>query len=152
MLLRSLLACALVVTPGASATDISASGTWSPSLKRSDLAAGAGGLLRSTQQSPAGQVVLSITNAGAESWEIVVRNDGAALPAGVQMSIRVAAAGTGSGVVSANGAYVRLDGGAQVLLAGSGDRTGVLLQFQLDGISVRNDVGHYATTVIYSLR
>jgi hypothetical protein len=137
MLLRSLLACALVVTPGASATDISASGTWSPSLKRSDLAAGAGGVLRSMQQSPAGQVMLSISNAGAASWEIVVRNDGAVLPAGVQMSIRVAAAGTG---------------GAQVLLAGSGDRTGVLLQFRLDGISVRNDVGHYATTVIYSLR
>lgn len=150
--LRGLLACALVAASAASATDISASGIWSPSLQGRDLGAGAGGPLRSTLESPAGQVVLIISNAGAASWEVTVRNDGTALPAGVQMSVRVTSAGTGNGVLSAAGAYVRLDGSAQTLLTGSGERSGVLLQFRLDGISLRNPVGHYAATVIYSLR
>lgn len=152
MSLRGLLACALAAAPAASATDLSASGLWSPSLQRADLAAGAGSALRSTVESPAGQVVLIVSNAGAASWEVSVRNDGTALPAGVQMSVRVASAGTGNGAVSAAGAYVRLDGSSQVLLSGSGDRTGVLLQFRLDGTSVRDAVGHYGATILYSLR
>lgn len=158
--LRGLCACALMASAVACATDISASGIWSPALRSGDLAAGAGGALRSTMESPAGQAVLIISNAGSASWEITVRSDGTALPAGVQMSVRVAAPGSGAGVVSAGGAYLRLDGGAylrldgsaQTLLSGTGDRTGVLLQFRLDGTSVHNAVGHYSSTVIYSLR
>lgn len=45
----------------------------------------------------------------------------------------------------------RLDGSAQALISGSGDRTGVQLQFRLDGTSVKNAVGNYSATIIYSL-
>lgn len=142
-------ACALAASAAAGASDIGASGTWAPALRGSDLA---GAPIRSAIESAAGQVVLAISNAGAASWEVTVRNDGTALPAGVQMSVRVSAVGSGAGAVSGGSAYVRLDGSTQVLLSGTGERSGVQLQFRLDGTSVRNAVGHYSTTIIYSLR
>lgn len=145
-----MLACALASAAGA--TDLAASGVWTPSLRHTDLASGAGGALRGNIESAGGQVVLDISNSAGAAWTVTVRNEGAQWPAGVQMAVRVVSIGRGAGAASAGGAYLRLDGSAQVLVSGNGDRAGVQLQFKLDGTSVKNAVGNYSATVIYSLQ
>lgn len=146
--------CVLLLSfiSSARASDISAAGVWSPSLTASDLAAGAGSDLRSPIESGSGQVALTISNTAGASWTVTVRNDGVLWPAGVHISVRVASVGSGTGSVSGAGAYLMLGGAAQTLLSGTGDRSGVQLQFKLDGVSVRNSFGNYSTNIVYSLQ
>ena len=102
----------------AGATDLAASGMWTPSLRHTDLASGAGGALRGNIESAGGQVVLDIGNSAGAAWTVTVRHDGAQWPAGVQMAVRVVSIGRGAGAASAGGACLRLDGSAQVLVSG----------------------------------
>jgi hypothetical protein len=134
------------------AADISVSGIWSPVLSAADLAGGAGTDLRSSLESASGQGALAVSNTGGASWEVMVRSDGAVAPAGVTLFVRIAAVGSGAGTVAATGTYVRLDGSARTLISGSGERSGVQLQYKLVGASVRNAVGSYSSTIIYSIQ
>jgi hypothetical protein len=145
-----LLSLSLITS--AHASDISAAGVWSTFLSGSDLAAGAGSDLRSPIESTPGQVALTISNTAGASWTVTVRNDSVLLPPGAHLSVRVASTGSGAGSVSGGGAYLALSGADQTLLSGTGDRSGVQLQFRVDGISVRNSFGNYTTNIIYSLQ
>jgi hypothetical protein len=134
------------------ASDITAVGVWSTSLTASDLAAGAGSDLRSPIEGAAGHVALTISNTAGASWTVTVRNDSVLWPAGVHISVRIASTGSGAGSVSGGGAYLALDGAAQTLLSGTGDRADVQLQFKLDGVSVRNSFGNYSANIVYTLQ
>lgn len=139
-------------TSTALASDVSAVGSWSASLTSSDLAAGAGSDLRSPVESGASQVALGISNTAGGAWTVTVSTDASLWPSGATLSVRVVSTGNGPGTASSGGTYLILGGAGQTLLSGTGDRSNVQLQFRLNGVSVRNSIGTYSTSILYSVQ
>lgn len=136
----------------ARAADITVVGAWPVSLAANDLVAGAGTDLRSPIESAAAQVALTISNTGGANWSVTVSENASLWPVGATLFVRVASTGSGAGGVSSNGAYLPLGAAGQTLLSGTGDRAGVQLQFKGSGFSVRNALGNYSATIIYTLQ
>jgi hypothetical protein len=147
----SLLLCWLAAG-AAGATDIAAQNSWSFTIDRSRLAAGAGSNLASPIDSTSTLLTIDITNTSGAAWAVKAHRSDLTWASGTGLSVRRTSDGSGTGTINGGGAYVGLGSADQTLFSGTGDRTGVRIVLRLDGASIATAPGNYAASVVYTLQ
>lgn len=137
------------ITFTAFTTDITVAGSWSETINFNNLQGGAGSEIIGTCESIPGDVIIDISN-GSPSWRVDLRRDGMNWPAELSLSVKRVSSGTG-GSVSGGTGYQTITTTDQILFTGSGNITGIELQFQLDGISTSITPDIYNTQIIYTV-
>lgn len=145
LLLSALLTAAIPAQGG----DLSVLGGWSPLIDAGALAAGAGSDFRTSIESPTSETRISILNTSGSPWTLWVRQATSSLPSGVTLSLRRTTSGSGAGDLTGGQSYLSLDQGEQALFSGTGDRTGIGLQWRLDGVSIRQGPGVHGGAIQY---
>jgi hypothetical protein len=135
-----------------SAADINLSGDWTANVNAGDLIAGAGTDFRSPIESDSYQTTIDITNTGGAPWMLSVQRMISTLPAGVTLAVRRTTGGSGGGAISGGEGYLTLSSSEQQLFYGSGDRTGIGLQFRVDGVSIQQGVGSFGANLTYRVQ
>lgn len=154
LLLTLVLPLAAVLCGGRCwAIDISGVGTWSIVDNAGSLASGAGSNLVSSRQSAVDQVALSIMNAvdGGDNWRVDVRRSDIDWPVGLSLYVRRTTHGSGVGVINGGTVFQEVTVGDTALFWGASNRTGISVQFQIDGASVDIPPGTYSTSVIFTV-
>lgn len=132
-----------------SATDISATGSWSETIDENDLLAGAGTDLKDSYESPDNQVSITISNTTG-SWRVDVRKVDTHWHADLSLSVRRTGSGTGGSVLDGT-TYQELTGTDQPFFTGSNDVSGITVQIKLSGMSIQVSPDTYTTTVYYTV-
>jgi hypothetical protein len=129
--------------------DIAVTGNWSRLVDQADLISGAGSDIRTPIVSSA-QVTLDISNTSGGSWSVMARKSDLNWPAGVGIAVKRTSDGGGS--ISGGTAYITLTSSDQTLFSGAGDRTGIQLQLETDGLSVSHGADNYSLNIIYTIQ
>jgi len=137
-----------VVAPGL-AIDITAIGDWSRTVTAADLQAGAGSDLISSYESAAdaGDLTISGTGGTGDVWRVDVRRTDTTWHGDFTLSIKRTGAGSGGGSIDGGTAYQAVGTANAELFSGAGDRSGIPVQFRLEGMSVQVPPNTYSTTV-----
>lgn len=135
------------------AVDLTSAGSWTRIVTETDLQGGAGSNLVATYTSNANEVSLSITGTidAADNWRIDIRRSDDIWHDDFSLFIRRTGDGIGPGAISGGSAYQEITLTDAPLFYGAGDRTGVSLQLQLDGMSVNVPAATYSTTITYTV-
>jgi len=135
------------------AIDLTSAGSWTRVVTESDLQGGAGSNLVATYTSNASEVSLSVTGTidVADNWRIDVRRADDIWHDNLSLFVRRTGDGIGPGTISGGGSYQEITLTDAPLFSGAGDRTGVTLQLQLDGMSVSVPAAIYSTTITYTV-
>lgn len=141
-----------VVTP-ARAIDITVSGDWSRTITASDLQAGAGSDLASTYESASNQASITISGTGGntDAWRVDVRRTDGTWHANFTLSVQRTGDGSGAGSISGGTAYQAITTTDASFFSGAGDRSGITVQFKLQGMSVQVAPATYSTTITYTV-
>jgi hypothetical protein len=142
-------AVCLFVSFPVSAGDIVATGGWNETVDSSDLTSGAGSDLASTYQSIASATDLDVT--AAADYRVDVRRTDGTWSGDFTLSVRRTAIGGGSGTVSGGTTYQSVTTTDAEFFTGNGNRSGIKLQYQLEGMSVSISPDTYTTTVTYTI-
>ena len=123
-------------------------GSWSPVIGAADLVAGAGSALRSTYESAADQVSVTIsdTAGSGDAWRVDVRRVDGTWNDDVDLWIVRTSDGTG-GTVTGGTSYVQVTTSDQTFFSGSDDVSGIACRLRLTGVSIAVPPGSYGTTV-----
>jgi hypothetical protein len=132
--------------------DIVVTGNWSQTVNQADLASGAGSDIRTPIESSSAQATLDIANTLGGSWSVMARKSDLNWPAGVGIAVKRTSDGSGGGSISGGTAYITLTTSDQTLFSGSGDRTGIQLQLETDGLSVSHGADNYSLNIIYTIQ
>lgn len=132
------------------ASSIAVVGAWTVTINSSNLIAGAGSNLVSSQESPADTSQVSITNVPA-NWRIDVRRQDSVWNAALSLQVRRSSNGTGSGSISGGTSYVTLTTSDQTLCTGSLNRSGIGMQYQVAGLSLALPPNTYQTDALFTL-
>jgi len=132
--------------------DIAVTGNWWQTVNQADLISGAGSDIRTPIESSTVQTTLDISNTLGGSWTVVARQSDISWPAGVSLAVKRTTDGSGDGTISGGTTYVTLTPNDQILLSGSGDRAGIQLQLETNGLSVSHGLGNYTLNIIYTLQ
>lgn len=130
--------------------DITVTGNWSRLVDQADLASGAGSDIRTPIESGSAQATLDIANTLGGSWSVTARKSDLNWPAGVGIAVKRTSDGGGS--ISGGTAYITLTTSDQTLFSGAGDRTGIQLQLETNGLSVSHGAGSYSLNIIYTIQ
>ena len=130
------------------AADIDVVGHWSRTVTRTDLAAGAGTDIQSPIESPAAIATLDITNTGGSSWVVRVTWNDIDWAPGTSVAVR--RSGNEDGI-SGGSSYQTLDGLPQDFFCGTGDRSGIQIQFKVDGVTIQTAPQPYNIVVTYTV-
>ena len=157
----SLFACALLLVATGDFSEaaiitisIDATGDWSETIDASDLQAGAGSDLKSTYESAAGTGLLTIsgTSGNGDTWRVdVQRSDTTWHTNFFTLSVKRTGDGSGGGSISGGTVYQVIGESNVEFFSGTGDRSGIPLQFKLEGMSLQVPPGIYSTTVTYTV-
>lgn len=148
----ALLALAAVLPLGlAVAADIAIGGDWQSALGAADLTAGAGSDIRSPVDSAATQTLIDISATGGMAWVVRLRRADTRWPAGVTLAVRRTSEGSGPGGIGGGTDWMAVGASDSVLFSGSGERSGIALQFRLQGVSIAQPPDAYATRLTYSV-
>lgn len=139
----SILAMLIIVffSPRASfAISISASGGWSETIDEYDLTSGAGSDLQSTYESATDATLLTISECqnSDDTWKVNVSYSSSSWP----FSLSVKKSG---------GNYQTITTTQTDFFSGSGDTSGIALQYKLEGVSIKIAPGTYSTTITYTV-
>lgn len=148
--MRHLGLCSLVLgfAGTAAAADIDVVGHWSRTVTRTDLLAGAGTDILSPVESPAAIATLDITNTGGSSWIVRVTWNDIDWAPGASVAVR--RSGNEAGI-SGGTAFQTLSGLPQDFFCGTGDRSGIQIQFKVDGVTIRTAPQPYSLIVTYTV-
>lgn len=137
----------------ATAMDLTASGTWSPTTGASDLAAGAGSNLIGSYQSNPDQVTLSVfaTSGNTDNWRVDVRRSDTNWHGNLVLSIMRTGDGIGGGSIAGGFAYQSVGAADSAFFSGAGDRSAIPIQLEISGVSVQIPPSTYSTTVIFTV-
>jgi hypothetical protein len=135
------------------ALDINGSGSWSPSVDSSDLTGGAGTDLLGAYESPADQVLLTLSGASgpSDNWRVDVKRTDISWHGDLVLWVSRTGDGTGSGAISGGTGYQQVGASDTAFFAGSGDRVGVPVQVKLSGVSVGIAAGTYSTNLVFTV-
>lgn len=133
----------------ASAGDIFATGGWSRTVDSSDLTSGAGSDLTSSYESAASATDLDLT--AAADYRVDVRRTDGTWDGDFTLYVKRTQAGSGAGTISGGAAYQGVTTTDAEFFTGNGDRTGVKVQYQLDGMSVTVSPDTYSSTVTFTI-
>jgi hypothetical protein len=143
-----LLACISLPAAG-HAQDISASGGWSETIDAGDLISGAGSDLTDTYVSGASATTISLAYAG--SWRVDAKRTDSVWHADYSLFGQRTSGGSGSGSVAGGLSYQGIETSDGVFFSGTGDRTGIDVQYRLTGMSVNAQPATYSTTVTFTV-
>jgi hypothetical protein len=138
----------------AQAIDISAAGGWNELVDQSDLISGSGSELVQVYESTAGGTVVDVSSCtdDSDNWRIDVRRiDDPGWPGDLVLYLRRTSDGAGSGSISGGFSYVEVTPSDTQLFSGSGNRTGINLQYRLTGMSTAVSPDDYSQTIVFTL-
>ncbi|MDD5712577.1 MAG: hypothetical protein PHY31_07465 [Smithellaceae bacterium] len=143
---------AVLISRPVQAVGISATGSWSETINANDLTGGAGSILNSTYESGSSQINIDITGLLALlGWRVDVSKTDGNWNSGMHLYVRRTANGSGLGSISGGTSYQELTGASSTFFNGLGNRSGIKLQFKLDGITMQLPPATYTTTVYYTV-
>jgi len=131
------------------AGDIVATGGWSLTVDSADLVSGAGSDLTSTYESAASATDLAVT--ATADYRVDVRRTDGTWDGDFTISARRTQDGSGSGSISGGTTYLAITTTDAEFFTGNSDRTGVKVQYQLEGMSVSITPDTYSSTVTYTI-
>lgn len=136
-----------------SAGSVDANGSWTETIRSTNLTAGAGSDLSATYTSPADQasVDITLTTEAADQWRVDVKKSDMNWHADTHLFIRRSSDGSpgmSGATISGGTSYMEVTDVDQAFFSGSGDRLNAGIQFRLTGFSVQVPPGSYSTTVI----
>lgn len=148
-----LLLLAGQVSEAAKIISIDVTGDWSVTIDASYLQAGAGSDLRSSYESAGDAALLTIvgTQNKHDVWQVDIRRTDTTWPSDLTLSVRRTGAGTGNGGISGGAAYQEIGTTDTEFFSGTGDRSGIPLQFKLEGMSLQVPPNTYSTTITYTV-
>lgn len=151
----SLFACALLLVATGDFSEaeltINVTGNWSETIDASDLQAGAGSDLKSTYESAADAGLLTISDTAGGAWRVDVRRSDTTWHTNFTLSVKRTGDGTGGGSISSGAAYQAIGLSDAAFFSGAGDRSGIPLQFKLEGMSLQVPPATYSTTITYTV-
>lgn len=129
-------------------------GSWSLSIDSTDLVSGAGSDINSPFQSLTNQVDLELAGGHPfrDNWRVDVHRSDSNWDTNFQIFVTRTGDGTGHNrsAISGGLSYQEITVTSQLFFSGNGDRSGIPLQLQLDGVSVQTPPDLYSTTIIYT--
>jgi hypothetical protein len=147
-----LLAAALIPAEGVwAAVSIRVSGSWFETVDETDLVGGAGSQLRSTIESAADQVSITLLGAGNSGWRVDVRKVDTDWHGDLGLYVRRTSDGSGSGQIAGGTSYQQVTDTYQEFFRGRKNRRDANVQLMLDGLSAELPCGNYLTTVYYTV-
>ena len=151
----SLFACALLLVATGDFSEaeltINVTGNWSETIDASDLQAGAGSDLKSTYESAADAGLLAISDTAGGAWRVDVRWSDTTWHTNFTLSVKRTGDGSGGGSISGGTVYQVIGESNVEFFSGTGDRSGIPLQFKLGDMSLQVPPDTYSTTVIYTV-
>lgn len=109
--------------------------------------------LKDSYESESGVTMINITGTTGndDAWKVQVRKSGTSWPSGVTLQLKRTGEGTGAGAISGRTNYVTIGASDADFFEGSGDKTGIPVQYKVSGISLAVPPGAYSTTVVYTV-
>jgi hypothetical protein len=139
----------LLLPLSALAGDIVATGSWSRTIDASDLASGPGSDLNPSYESNASATDIGLT--AAADYRVDVRRTDGTWDGDFMLYVRRTQVGAGAGSISGGTAYQSVTTTDAEFFTGTGDRTGIKVQYQLDGMSVTISPDTYSSTVTFTI-
>jgi len=147
-----LFAAALIPAEGVwAAVSVRVSGSWFETLDETDLVGGAGSQLKSTIESAADQVSITLLGAGNSSWRVDVRKVDTDWHGDLGLYVRRTSDGSGQGQIAGGTSYQQVTDTYQEFFRGRKNCRDASLQLMLDGVSAELPCGNYLTTVYYTV-
>ena len=148
--MRYLGPCSLILgfAGSVAAADIDVVGHWAKTVTRADLVAGAGTDIMSPLESPAAIATLNISNTGGSSWVVRVTWNNIDWAPGASVAVR--RSGNEAGI-NGGTSYQSLDGSPQDFFCGTGDYSGIQIQFKVDGVTIQTAPQPYSLLVTYAV-
>jgi len=142
----------LAASPG-HALSFTVSGGWSLTVGTSDLAGPAGSGLEPQYQSAANAVLVDISGAllDTEPWTVTIHRVDVSWDGSLSLSMARTSEGLGAGSISGGLTLQPLTLTAQTLFQGTGNRSSIQLQLELDGVSVSIGSRILAAQVVFTL-
>lgn len=137
-----------IAAPGA---DVSSVGSWTETIDANDLIAGAGSNVTSQYESASGASTLDIVNTSGNSWRILARRAGGNWHGSLTLLVRRTSDGSGSGSIFGGASYVQLSTLDTEIFTGTGDRSGIAVQFKLTGMSKDISPDTYSSGIIFTI-
>lgn len=144
----ALLLVLAITAPGA---EISSIGSWTKTVDANDLIAGAGSEVASQYESMSGTTSLDIVNTAGGSWRILARRSDGTWHPSFTLTVRRTSDGSGSGSILGGASYVEITTLDTEIFTGTGDRSGVGLQFRLTGMSKSVSPYTYSSGIIFTV-
>ena len=132
------------------AISLKVTGKWQAILRATDLTGGAGTDYQTPFESAVDEVKLTITKTAGPTapWRIDIRRTDVNWDADLTLYAKRSSDGTGDGTISGGTTYQAVTTTDQSFFTGTGDRSQIGLQYQIDGFSVNNlQVDTYETTI-----
>lgn len=133
---------------------IATTGSWSNTVDATDLVAGAGTDLVSTQTSSStqGSIDVTGTTGNSDNWRVDVKRVDTTWDSDFIIYVRRTSDGTGTGTISGGTTFQEVSTTDATFFSGSGDRTGVNVEFKIEGFSVTTiPVDTYSTAITYTI-
>ena len=140
--------CLIIPLPALSG-DIVATGGWSRNIDSSDLVSGAGSDLTGTYESATNATSLDLT--AVADYRVDVRRTDGTWSGDLTLYVRRTSAGAGAGSISGGLTYQAVPTSDTGLFSGNSDRTGIEIQYQVDGVSVNISPDTYSSTVTFTI-
>ena len=137
----------------AAALTFSVTGGWNLTIDGTDLAGPAGSDLNPTYTSVANAVVMDVTEAvdQFEAWYIDINKTDVSWDGSLTISAIRTTDGTGLGTISGGTALLEITDTAQRFFQGTGNRSSIQMQLQLDGVSVTLGNATFTVDIVYTL-
>lgn len=142
-------AACLLIPLTALAGDIVATGGWSETIDSSDLAAGPGSDLVASHESNSSATNIDLTAVG--DYRVDVRRADGTWSGDFTLYVRRTQPGSGAGSISGGTTYQEITTSDAELFTGNADRTGIKIQYQVDGLSVTISPDTYSSTVTFTI-
>ncbi len=141
-------------TPALAVLSIATSGSWSLTVDASDLSAGAGSDLVNSQTSSStqGSIDISGTTGSSDNWRVDVKRVDTTWDSDFTIYVRRTGDGTGDGSITGGTTFQEVTTTDASFFSGSGDRTGINVEFMIEGFSVSTiPVDVYDTAITYTI-
>jgi len=136
------------------AATLSSTGDWNLTINSANLISGAGSDLTDTYESPAVTSTLEVSGCTdeTEEWWIMVKRVDQIWDSGhFVLWVKRTSEGTGPGAVNGGEFLQEVTTDSAVFVSGQGNRSGITVQYQLTGISIKTTPNIYSAAVEFTI-
>ena len=144
----------LLLLTKAEAIDLSTTGGWTETINEFDLVSGAGSDLIDTYESATDATSMTISNCtgDTDNWQLNVRRiDDGGWHGDFTLFVKRTSNGVGNGSVSGGLSYIEITTTGTQLFSGAGDRSNILIQYKLTGMSINVLPATYTETITFTV-